>query len=386
MQRLFERIWQWLKRILGLETTQGNRRGKRADGDTIQNLSDTDYEFLFAQLLEGVAHGWHEGRILKFFQKLGEQGKQKYWIAWLERFGAKALASAAPNQQLAARMMRLGELAQSFPDIEQIGEGSYAIGRKIYTRNVGDVIWEYDGADAQVPVSSISSPPEASAAVEIENAPAMGENLETMTIDELLVRLQSDRTLATQMAQQLGIDTTDPQIIVDRLIESFGTTQQELDTQKAPETVEDWFNRGLQQANLGDLEGAIASWENALALNPNLAQGWHNRGSALAHLGRLEDAIASYNKAVELNPNDAQAWNARAYALYNMQRWEEAIICWDKVIELQQNFHEGWYNRGCALENWGRVEAAIASFKKALEIQPDFELAKTKLNQLQDNK
>jgi tetratricopeptide (TPR) repeat protein len=386
MQRLFERIWQWLKSILGLEKTQGNRRGKRTDGDAPQNLSDTDYEFLFAQLLEGVAHGWHEGRILKFFQKLGEQGKQKYWIAWLERFGAKALASAAPNQQLAARMIRLGELAQSFPEIEQIGQTSYAIGRKIYTRNVGDAIWEYDGADVEVPASPINSPPAAGAAVEVENAPATGENLETMTIEQLLVRLQNDRALATQMASQLGIETTDPQTIVERLIESFGVAQQELDTQKVPDTVEGWFNRGLQQANLGDLEGAIASWENALALNPNLAQAWHNRGSALAHLGRLEDAIASYNKAVELNPNDIQVWNARAYALYNLRRWEEAIICWDKVIELQPNLPESWYNRGCALENWGRVEVAIASFRKALEIQPEFELAKTKLDQLQDNK
>jgi tetratricopeptide (TPR) repeat protein len=384
MQRLFERIWQWLKSILGLEKTQGNRRGKKIDRDTPQNLSDTDYEFLFSQLLEGVARGWHEGRILKFFQKLGEQGKQKYWVAWLERFGAKALASAAPNQQLAARMMRLGELAQSFPDIEQIGQTSYTIGRKIYTRNVGDVIWEYEGADAEVPASPLDLLPDADAVIELENAPATGENLETMTIDELLVRLQSDRALATQMAGQLGIETTDPQIIVEKLIESFGTAQQEIDTQKVPDTVEEWFDRGLQQANLGDLEGAIASWENALGLNPNLAQAWHNRGSALAHLGRLEDAIASYNKAVELNPNDAQAWNARAYALYNLRRWEEAIICWDKVIELQPNFHEGWYNRGCALENWGRVEAAIASFRKALEIQPDFELAKSKLDQLQD--
>lgn len=385
MQRLFERIWQWLKSILGLEKTQGNRQGRKLDGDAPQNLSDTDYEFLFAQLLEGVAHGWHEGRILKFFQKLGEQGKQKYWIAWLERFGAKALASAAPNQQLAGRMMRLGELAQSFPDIEQIGRTSYAIGRKIYTRNAGDAIWEYDGSDLETPELPINIQSEADAAVE-ENVPATGESLETMTIEQLLVRLQTDRALATQMASQLGIETTDPQTIVDRLIESFGTAQQELDTQSTPDTVEGWFNRGLQQANLGDLEGAIASWENALALNPNLAQAWQNRGSALAHLGRLEDAIASYNKAVEINPNDAQVWNARAYALYNLRRWEEAIICWDKVIELQPNFHEGWYNRGCALENGGRLEAAIVSFRKALEIQPDFELAKSKLDQLQDNK
>jgi tetratricopeptide (TPR) repeat protein len=382
MQRLFKRIWQWLTsvfgQLFGLRSTQSSgryRQGKRNEADTPSPLSDTDYEFLFSQLLEGIAHGWHEGRILKFFQQLEERGKQRYWVEWLERFGSKVLASPAPNQQLAARMMRLGELAQSFAAIEQIGEASYSIGRQLYNRNLGTVVWEYDGPDVEVPTSPTTDSETAFG----------GEGLETLTVEELLTRLQQDEALVAQMAQQLGLETSDPQVIIQAMIEQFQAAQQDIDSQATPDTVEGWFNRGLQQANLGDLAGASASWEKALALNPNLAQAWHNRGSALAHLGRLEEAIASYNKAVELTPNDPQAWNARAYALYNLQRWEEAIICWDKVIELQPNSVETWYNRGCALEGTGRLEQAIASYNKALEIQPDFELAKIKLNQLLDN-
>jgi hypothetical protein len=33
-------------------------------------LTDTDYEFLFTQLLERVAHGWQQARVLRFFEKL----------------------------------------------------------------------------------------------------------------------------------------------------------------------------------------------------------------------------------------------------------------------------------------------------------------------------
>jgi tetratricopeptide (TPR) repeat protein len=391
MQRLFKRIWQTLQnflgQLLGGRSTQSSRRYRkgRTREDAPSELSDTDYEFLFSQLLEGVAHGWHEGRILKFFQQLGERGKQRYWVEWLERFGTRVLASSAPNQQLAARMMRLGELAQSFSVIEQIGQSAYAIGRQLYNRNVGSVIWEYDGPDVESSRSETAPEPEEIRAVDAA-ATVPDEATETMTIDELFVRLQQDSNLATQMAQQLGLTTTDPQAIVAALVEQLqATTQQAIDNQSTPNTVEGWFNRGLQQANQGDLENAIASWENALALNPNLAQAWHNRGSALAHLGKLEEAIASYNKAVELNPGDPQAWNARAYALFNLRRWEEAIICWDKVIELQPNSIESWYNRGHALENWGKRDQAIASYNKALEIQPDFELAQAKLSQLQNN-
>ena len=37
-----------------------------SSGDS--SLKDGDYEFLYNQLLEGVAHGWHDRRIIKFFQ------------------------------------------------------------------------------------------------------------------------------------------------------------------------------------------------------------------------------------------------------------------------------------------------------------------------------
>lgn len=354
----------------------------------LTGLADLDYEFLFSQLLEGVAHGWHEGRILRFFQKLGERGRQRYWVDWLERFGERVLASPSPNQQLAVRMLRLGELARSFPSIERIGQASYNIGRQLYSRNVSsNLVWEYDGPDVEMPARETEN----ASSVEVEEIPAVivqpqgdrpgteEETVETLTIEQLLERLQQDPTLAEQMAQQLAIDTTNPQEIVEKLVEQFQSTQQDIEGQPTPDSVEAWFERGLQQANVGDLTGAIASWENALALNPNLAQAWHNRGSALAHLGRLEEAIASYNKAVELNPEDLQAWNARAHALFNLQRWEEAIICWDRVLELQPDSAELWYNRGCALENWGKNEQAKASYLRALEVQPDFEPAKTKL-------
>lgn len=394
MQRLFKQIWQSLRsffeQLFGSKATGTNRKRKGYEEDAQAQLSDTDYEFLFSQLLEGVAHGWHEGRILKFFQQLEERGRQRQWVAWLERFGARVMASPAPNQQLAARMMRLGELAQSFPAIEEIGRTSYTIGRQIYNKNVGNVVWEYDGPDVEMPIQSTHVEVEDSTVEPIpqnttEPTDTSTEGTETITLDELLSRLQQDRTLVAQMAQELGVETDDPQAIIETLVQQFQTAQQQMETHTEPQTVEEWFNRGLQQANVGDLESAIASWENALALNPNLAQAWHNRGSALGHLGRMEEAIASYNKAIELNPNDPQAWNARAHALYNLQRWEEAIICWDKVIELEPNLAQIWYNRGCALENGGRIEAAIASFHKALEVQPDFELAQSKLNQIQNS-
>ena len=53
------------------------------------DLTDADYEFLFNQLLDGVAHGWNQIRIIKFFQALGTRGEERYWVAWLSKFSTR---------------------------------------------------------------------------------------------------------------------------------------------------------------------------------------------------------------------------------------------------------------------------------------------------------
>jgi len=114
MQGLFKGIWHWIKRFFGQfiggsGSLSPSQRRKLEQNQEVVALTDTDYEFLFNQLLEGISHGWHEGRVLKFFDQLQERGKAKPWVGWLERFGEKVLASPAPNLPLATRMMRFGE-------------------------------------------------------------------------------------------------------------------------------------------------------------------------------------------------------------------------------------------------------------------------------------
>ena len=124
------------------------------------NLTDGDHEFLFNQLLEGVAHGWHQVRIAKFFEQLEERGESQKWIDWLKRFHNKFPDSPNPAQrQLGARMIRLGELIKSEPKLKAIGAVSDEIGRKLFFGNITKLIWEYDGADiisTSAPESEVS--------------------------------------------------------------------------------------------------------------------------------------------------------------------------------------------------------------------------------------
>ena len=64
---------------------------------------------------------------------------------------------------------------------------------------------------------------------------------------------------------------------------------------------------GLMSA-LGDLDGAIASFELILREQPDSVETWIGYGNALKGAGRQEEAVSCYRRAVALKPNCAMAW------------------------------------------------------------------------------
>ncbi len=73
-------------------------------------LTDPDYEYLFMQLLEGVSHGWQQPRAIEFFRKIKQRAPKSQWIAWMNSFGDRSVNSPTPNEELARRMIQLGDL------------------------------------------------------------------------------------------------------------------------------------------------------------------------------------------------------------------------------------------------------------------------------------
>jgi tetratricopeptide (TPR) repeat protein len=334
-------------------------------------LEDKDYEFLLIQLLEGVYHGWHQGRVAKFFQLLGDRGRGELWVDWLQRYEDKCVTATKSDPHMALQMIRLGDLIHLQNDyrIEKIGVTASRIGQKCLELN------QQQSRQVSANLDNASISPDSIAPEQ------------TVTLEQLFAMLQQDSNLVEQMAQQLGLETQDPQAIINFLEGQIPQNPPPAETtpEAAPENAEEWFDLGLQKAEGGDMREAIACWDNALALNPDLSSAWHNRGSALGFLGRFNEAVASFDRAIAINSEDFQAWNDRGLALFNLQNWQEAIASWDRVIEIEPTCFQAWYNRGCLLENTGKTEEAIVSYEKVLELQPDFEPAQTRLGSLRNN-
>jgi hypothetical protein len=210
VHQMFKRLIQWLKKFFRrLFGSKQNLTPGREDTTkpVAPPLSDTDLEFLFTELLEGVHQVKGQAWAQKWLQNLEHRVSTERWLEWLNLFSERLLASSKPHNELASRLVQLGELG-----IGEIGNLSYDIGMKVLTRNPGEPVWEYDGPDAVENNSLIPDNTE-------ENLPE-GE-YKTVTLDELLIMLQRDETLCQQIAQQLGVETNNPEEIIQVLVNQY---------------------------------------------------------------------------------------------------------------------------------------------------------------------
>ena len=63
---------------------------------------------------------------------------------------------------------------------------------------------------------------------------------------------------------------------------------------------------------MGRRDEALASYDQALAVDPANIAAWYNRGGALRDLGRVSEAVQSYDRVLDLNPDLAIAHHNRA--------------------------------------------------------------------------
>ncbi|MEA5579657.1 hypothetical protein [Anabaena sp. UHCC 0451] len=206
---MLKRVIQWLKKFFqGLfgRKQRSTSVTKGVERTVVAPLSDTDLEFLFTELLAGVHQARGQAWVQNWLHKIEHRVSTQRWLDWLNQFRERLLASKKPNNELAARLVQLGEL-----DVGEVGDVAYSLGMELLTRTQGEPIWEYDGPDALSQTTADENLPE--------------EEYQTVTWDELLVMLQENENLRQQIAQDLAIETDDPQMIIQTLInqsQAFG--------------------------------------------------------------------------------------------------------------------------------------------------------------------
>lgn len=143
------------------------------------------------------------------------------------------------------------------------------------------------------------------------------------------------------------------------------------------------------QGNASELDRAIASYAEAIALRPTDANAFYNRGLAYWNRYRLvsnavEDldrAIEDFTQTLTLKPSYAKAYLNRGAVYYarsgpdqrqdadtRRRTIQRAVADFGRVIQLEPESYEAYYNRGLAYIRAGGNALWVADLEHALEL------------------
>ena len=129
-------------------------------------------------------------------------------------------------------------------------------------------------------------------------------------------------------------------------------------------------NLGIALQAGGQHAGAMAAFRQAIALAPAYAEVYSNMGAALKEQGRADDAVASYRRAISLKPGLAEAHTNLGVLLKEQGLLQEALDSHQRATLVQPDYAEAHNNLGNALLDSGEYERAAASLQRAVQLQP----------------
>jgi tetratricopeptide (TPR) repeat protein len=105
-----------------------------------------------------------------------------------------------------------------------------------------------------------------------------------------------------------------------------------------------------------------------------------NRGIILMNRRQVGAALADFDRAIQMNPELGEAHVNRGAALLMRNEYEEAVEAITQGINLNtEQVHKAHYNRALAYEMLGNLRAAYDDFTRAAELAPEWQEPRTEL-------
>jgi Flp pilus assembly protein TadD len=156
----------------------------------------------------------------------------------------------------------------------------------------------------------------------------------------------------------------------------------------------DYFVSGKDKDDKGDFRGALADYNQAIALNPKNSLAYNKRGILKENkLNDVQGALFDYNQAIVLNPKLFQAYNNRGVLKNDkLNDVQGALSDYNQAIALNPKYSDAYNNRGVLKEdNLDDVQGALSDYNQAIALNPKYSLAynnranlkKDKLNDIQ---
>jgi tetratricopeptide (TPR) repeat protein len=86
----------------------------------------------------------------------------------------------------------------------------------------------------------------------------------------------------------------------------------------------------------------------------------------------VDRAIACFQRAIQIDPSYANAHCNLGSAFIRQSQVKDAILAYKEAIDIDQNFAHPYFNLGILLNNIGKVDEAIACLQSAIHLSPNW--------------
>lgn len=129
-------------------------------------------------------------------------------------------------------------------------------------------------------------------------------------------------------------------------------------------------NLGECWRGLGNWENAEASYQRAIALDPDYAEAYANLGTIRKNQKKYSDAIQLYRRSLELHPGDPRNLTNLGVVYCETGAYAEAIGPSREAVVLAPDMGEAWICLGVALRRLGRNREAVDVLRRATALAP----------------
>jgi tetratricopeptide (TPR) repeat protein len=120
-------------------------------------------------------------------------------------------------------------------------------------------------------------------------------------------------------------------------------------------------------------DDAIAEFERALALEPNIAEAYGALGHVYVNIGQFEKAIEFFDKAIRLSPQNQQLafwYQRKGVAYFALQQYDQAIEWARRSIAMKPNFWPALGMLAASLALTGHEAEARDAEQRCIAVSP----------------
>lgn len=124
------------------------------------------------------------------------------------------------------------------------------------------------------------------------------------------------------------------------------------------------------EASTDPISAQIQRLRDAIEQQPNHADLYYRLGLLLRNRGQVEDAIAAFQEAVVINPSYMKALIKLGLSLNEMNRTDEAIQIFKQAVEVQPDYMDLHYRLGLMFAQQHQFEMAVEHYEYAVGGNP----------------